>query len=285
MDSKIAIGGQALIEGVMMRSKDRYAMSVRGPDKKISTKIIKIKDRWYNRIPIIRGITRFAETISIGIRSLSYSANISTGEEDNFSTAEMVFTVVLSLGMTVLLFYAAPLFLARFITESRGVLFNVIDGIVRILIFLGYLLVISLLPDIKRIFQYHGAEHMTVHAYEQGEKLTVKNVKKYTTLHPRCGTNFILIVFVLSIIFFTFVHVEGYFSRLGARLLLLPVIAGVSYEFLRFAGKYYENPLVKVIVFPGLFLQNITTRKPDDSMIEVAIKALKAAVKPAQASS
>jgi len=140
------------------------------------------------------------------------------------------------------------------------------------------LLVISLMPDIRRIFQYHGAEHMTVHAFEHGEKLTVKNIKKYTTLHPRCGTSFVLIVFILSIFFFTFIPVKGYFYRLGMRLLLLPLIAGVSYEFLRFAGKNFDNPIVKLIFSPGILLQKITTKKPEDHMIEVAIKALNAAV-------
>jgi uncharacterized protein YqhQ len=135
------------------------------------------------------------------------------------------------------------------------------------------------MPDIKRVFQYHGAEHMTVSCYEKGEKLTVKNVRKFSTLHPRCGTNFIIIVLVLSIFFFAFLPVNGFFEKLLARIILLPVIAGVSYEFLRIAGKYYTNPIIKVLFSPGILLQKITTKQPDDSMIEVAIKALKLAVK------
>ncbi|MBN2368297.1 DUF1385 domain-containing protein [Candidatus Woesearchaeota archaeon] len=279
MSSKLTIGGQAVIEGVMMRSADKYAICVRRPDKKISTKIIPIKkDQWYNKIPIIRGITRFCETLYIGMNSITYSASEAMGEEESMNAGELFFTILLSIGMTILLFYMAPLFIARFLTKSNGVLFNVIDGLARIVIFLAYLYIISLMPDIRRVFQYHGAEHMTVHAYEHGEKLTVKNIRKHTTLHPRCGTNFLLIVFILSIFFFTAIPVRTYLYRLGIRLLLLPLIAGIAYEILKVSGKYYENPIVKLMAWPGLMLQKITTREPEDDMINVAIKSLKSVI-------
>ena len=279
---KITIGGQALIEGVMMRSTDKYAICVRRPDKKISTKIIKIKTN-KNKIanlPIIRGMVRFVETLGIGVKSISYSALESQGEEEeSLSKWEMIFNVGLSIGLTVLLFYILPLFLTRFITKDAGFIFNLVDGILRLTIFLIYLIAISFMPDIKRIFQYHGAEHKTVYCFENKELLTVKNVQKYTTLHPRCGTNFILIVFVASLLVFTLIPVQGYWARLGFRLLLLPLIAGMSYEILKFAGNHFENPLVKLMIWPGLMLQKITTKQPDDDMVEVAIKSLKAVIK------
>jgi uncharacterized protein YqhQ len=151
--------------------------------------------------------------------------------------------------------------------------------VIRLVFFLVYLLLISLMPDIKRIFQYHGAEHMTVFAYEHGENLTVKNIRKYSTLHPRCGTNFIMIVIILSILVFSFLPVGTFIERFAYRILLLPVIAGIAYEFLRLGGKFYGNPLVKFLVYPGILLQKITTRQPDDKMIEVAVAAINASVK------
>ena len=275
--SKLTIGGQAVIEGVMMRSKTKYAIAVRKPNKKISVKKFKLKDyKKINKIPIIRGIFRFVETLNIGIQGITYSASESMGEEEQINAWEMFLTIIVSIVMTIVLFYMIPLFLARFITNSTGLLFNVMDGILRLVIFLIYLLIIAQLPDIKRVFQYHGAEHMTVHCYESGKKLTTKNIKQYSTLHPRCGTNFILIVFIMSLFIFTFIPYRGYLYRLGTRLLLLPLIAGLSYEFLKFAGKYQENKLIAILTYPGLLLQKITTKKPEDSMIKVAVKSLEA---------
>jgi uncharacterized protein YqhQ len=286
MQEKLTIGGQAVIEGVMMRTDDKYAICIRRPDKKISTKIVDIKKNKSKiaSLPVIRGIIRFVETLQIGVKSISYSASESVGEEEKLSSWDLFLTLVFSIGMTILLFYAAPFFVAKLLTENKGILFNLLDGILRLIIFLSYLLIISLMPDIRRIFQYHGAEHMAVHCFEHGEKLTVKNVRKYTTLHPRCGTNFILIVFIVSLLFFSFLPVEGYLLKLAARILFLPLIAGISYEFLKLAGKYHEkSSLVRLLDYPGLLLQKITTRRPEDGMIEVAIKAL-AAVKKASKS-
>jgi uncharacterized protein YqhQ len=282
MEEKQTIGGQAVIEGVMMRTNDKYAICVRKPDKKISTRIVEIK-KSKNKIaglPVIRGIVRFVETLQIGVKSISYSASESVGDEEKLSSWDLFLTLLFSIGMTILLFYAAPFFVAKILTDNSGLLFNLLDGLIRLAIFLIYLLLISLMPDIRRIFQYHGAEHMAVHCFEHGEKLTVKNVKKYTTLHPRCGTNFILIVFIVSMLFFSFLPLDGYLQKLAARIIFLPVIAGVSYEFLKLAGKYHEkSALVRLLDYPGLLLQKITTRKPEDGMIEVAIKALNAVKK------
>ena len=281
MSSKIKIGGQALIEGVMMRSAHKYAICIRKPNKKISTKIIKVKPskHWFLNFPIIRGCIRFIESLKIGIQSISYSAQESMGEEEEqITNKELFLTVLFSIGMTIILFYLAPLILTKFLTKSTGVVFNIIDGLFRLTIFLIYLYIISFIPDIRRIFQYHGAEHKTVFCYENKEKLNLKNVKKFSTLHPRCGTNFILFVFVLSIFFLSLINVTGFFPRLGVRLLLLPLIAGVSYELLKFAGDHFENNFVKLLIYPGLMLQKITTKEPTDDMIEVAIKSLKAAL-------
>ncbi|MCM2325138.1 MAG: DUF1385 domain-containing protein [Candidatus Woesearchaeota archaeon] len=279
MDSKITIGGQALIEGVMMRSNERYAIAVRRPDKKISIKLIPVQKAKYGFMnwPLLRGFFRFIETLMIGINSLSYSATESQGEkEESLSKKDLVLTLFISIGMTFGLFYFLPLLLTKFITDTRGFYFNLIDGVLRLAIFLIYLSAISFMPDIRRVFQYHGAEHKAVYCYESKKPLTVKNVQKFSTLHPRCGTNFILIVFVLSIFFFTIVNVQGFFYKLALRILMLPIIAGFSYEVLKFAGNHFENPIVKAIIWPGLMLQKITTKEPEDDMVEVAIKSLKA---------
>jgi uncharacterized protein YqhQ len=278
MESKITIGGQALIEGVMMRSTTKYALCVRKPNRKISTKIIKVRNSWLAKVPIIRGCYRFIETIYIGVKAISYSATESSGEDEKLNNGEIIITLLFSFGIFFLLFYLLPLLLARVLTQNKGTFFNLIDGIARLIIFFAYLVVISAFSDIKKVFQYHGAEHMTVLCYENNENLTVKNIKKFSTLHPRCGTNFILIVFVVSIFIFSFIPVKTLFYRFGMRLVLLPLIAGISYEILRFAGKHYDNILVKILIFPGILMQKITTKKPKDYMIKVAIKALKAAI-------
>jgi uncharacterized protein YqhQ len=281
MESKITIGGQAVIEGVMMRSDSRYAICVRKPDGKISTRIVPIKKNkaWYNTMPVIRGCVRFFESLRMGVDSLEFSATESQGEDsEKIRPWELGLAIFFSLGITIVLFYVVPLFLARLLTDSSGILFNLLDGLIRLSLFVAYLLLISLMPDIRRVFQYHGAEHKTVHCYENKEKLTVKNVQKYTTLHPRCGTSFILIVFIMSIVFFSFIQTQNFAERLGLRLLLLPIIAGISYEALRASARHLGNPIVKVMVFPGLMLQKITTRQPDDRMVEIAIKSLKSAL-------
>ena len=280
MSSKITVGGQAVIEGVMMRSLDKYVIAVRRPDKKISTKEFPINSSKskYATLPITRGIIKFAETLVIGVKSITYSANEAVGEEEQLTAKELYMTVAFSVFMTIALFYLLPLTLTKVFTKSGGVFFNLIDGFLRITIFLAYLLGISLLSDVRRLFQYHGAEHKAVHCYEAGKKLTVKNVQSFTTLHPRCGTSFILIVFIISILFFSLFPVSGYIDRLLLRLLLLPVIAGVSYELLRASGKHSEKGIVKFFIYPGLMLQKITTKEPTDDMVEVAIKSLKLAL-------
>lgn len=294
------IGGQALIEGIMMRTNDKYSICVRLQNKKLITKVFEINQQKFlnldiMKIPIIRGIARFIETLVIGTKALLFSASFyedsdikennkkkekktNSKKQKNFNKlneSEIIITIVFSLMIAFSLFYFLPLFIAK-LTNTSGLIFHLIEGIVRLLIFFIYLFLISLMPDIKKVFQYHGAEHMTVHCYEHNEKLTIKNIKKYETLHPRCGTNFILIVFIFSIIIFSFINHKNFLIKLIIRILLIPIIAGISYEFLKFSGKHINNPIVKILNTPGMFLQKITTKKPNDEMIKVAIKALNA---------
>lgn len=278
----LSVGGQAVIEGVMMRSKDKVAIAVRNPKNKIESKIIPIKygptTAKLIKIPIIRGVIMLWETLSLGFKALQYSANVATGEEEDASFKEMATLIIISAAFGVGLFILAPLFLTKLITKQNGLVFNLIDGIIRIGILLSYLLIISLFADVRRIFQYHGAEHMAVATFEAKKKLIVKNVRKYSRLHPRCGTNFLLIVFIVSIIVFSFVNSPSIAVKFFSRIILVPLIAGISYEFLKFGGKYNNNPIVMLFLLPGLGLQLITTRKPDDRQIEVAIASLKKAL-------
>jgi uncharacterized protein YqhQ len=279
--AKQAIGGQAVIEGVMMKSKKKLAIAVRKPNKKIAVKKKKLDSAIHRnvlfRIRFIRGIFVLIETMIIGINALSYSANESIDKkEEKLGKGAIAITIGVAALLAVGLFIILPLFLTRLVTESNGALFNLIDGVIRIGIFLVYIGGISVMKDVRRLFQYHGAEHKSVFCYESGKKLTVKNAKKFSCLHPRCGTTFIIIVLVLSILLFSLITSPSWVAKLLIRLAFIPIIAGLSYEFIRWASKYYENPVVKVLIAPGLAMQLLTTREPDNKQIEVAIKALKA---------
>ena len=217
------------------------------------------------------------ETMVIGINALSYSANESIDKkEEKLGKGAIALTIGVAALLAVGLFIVLPLFLTGLVTESDGILFNLIDGVIRIGIFLAYIGGISVMKDVRRLFQYHGAEHKSVFCYESGKKLTVKNAKKFSCLHPRCGTTFIIIVLVLSILLFSLVTSPSWVVKLLIRLAFIPVIAGLSYEFIRWASKYYDNPVVKALIAPGIAMQLLTTREPDNKQIEVAIKALKA---------
>lgn len=275
-------GGQALIEGVMMRGRDNVAIAVRRSDDDISCKLEGIKSV-ADKLPILkkpflRGTVALIEALVLGIKALTYSANESAGcEEEELSKGEIAFTIAIALGLGILLFFIAPAVLAHLLNSFVVGSFwqNLIEGIIRISIFLLYVLGISKLKDIKRVFQYHGAEHKVIHTYEAGEDLVVENCRKFTTLHPRCGTSFLLIVMVLSILVFSLFGVNVFWWRILSRIILLPVIAGLSYEILKFAGAHTDKPIMKVLNWPGLMLQKITTSEPDDSQLEVAICALK----------
>jgi uncharacterized protein YqhQ len=287
----ITAGGQAVIEGVMMRSTNHVAIAVRKPNNKISVKKEKLKPlgerckvlAW----PFIRGVFNLAEMLVLGVKALNYSANESAEEEEEqLSEWHIVLSIVIAFGFAILLFKFVPLLLAQLASDTfpfvkdHYIVFNLIDGLLKILLFVLYVLIISAMKDVNRLFQYHGAEHKAVHCYEAKKKLTIDNVKKYSTLHPRCGTSFILIVLVLSILVYTFIPQSfSFLEKLLLRLALLPVIAGISYEILRLAGKFSDSIIMRIVVWPGMMVERITTREPDRNQIEVAIKALDAVLK------
>ena len=282
------IGGQAVIEGIMMRNQDRYSIGVRKPDKSIEVKVEDYRSfipcKTLTKIPFVRGVFNFIDSMVIGMKTLTYSASFYEDEEDagkpkdEKSEALMMggtvaLSIVLAIGIFMLLpYFAASLF--RRLTDSALVI-SVLEGVLRLVIFLGYIALISRMEDIQRVFQYHGAEHKCINCIEHGMELNVENVQKSSRLHRRCGTSFLLIVMVVSIIFFLFIRVNSPLLRVVVRILLVPVIAGVSYEFIRLAGKS-ENPVVLTLSKPGLWLQKLTTREPEDDMVEVAIAAVEA---------
>lgn len=293
---KTSIGGQAIIEGVMMRGPEDIAIAVRKPNSEIVVE--KKKSQSYAKkykvlgIPLIRGVVAFIESLVIGLNAITYSAQFyDDGEEDaqpgrfeklltkifkdKLETVIMAFSIILSLGFAVLFFFIVPSLLIGLINKlsSNTILKNILEGIIRLVLFIVYILLISRMKDIKRVFQYHGAEHKTIYCYENQEELTVENARKYSTLHPRCGTNFLLIVMVVSIFVFSFLGWPDPLMRVLSRVLLLPVVAGVSYEILKFVGKS-DSKIVRAITYPGLLLQKLTTAEPDDSQLEVAIAAL-----------
>jgi len=278
-EPSLAFGGQAVIEGVMIRSKKHVVICVRQPNGEISTKteeINSISERYkVLRLPLIRGIVALVESVYLGVKGLYFSANVNLEEEDEkIEPKEMAITFVLAIALAIILFSITPFFLTSLLTPFRGVIFVVIEGIIRIAIFLLYLVIVTLIPDFRRILQYHGAEHTAINAHEAGVELNVKNAKEYSKLHPRCGTSFLLIVLIISILLFSVVPNQDYITRLSYRIVLIPVISAISYEALKISDRYKNSIIMKALVTPGLGLQWLTTRKPDDDMIEVAIKAV-----------
>ncbi len=285
---KARVGGQAVIEGVMMRGPKLRATAVRDPQGKIQVECMpvhSIADRFpILKKPFLRGTVALVESLVMGIQSLSYSAKMAGEEEEQLSDKEIASTVVVALVLASILFIAIPTGAARLfhtITEDPFFL-NIMEGLLRLAIFLGYITGISRMKGIHRVFQYHGAEHKTIHCFEAGEELTVENVQKHSRLHPRCGTNFLLIVMIVSIFVFAFLGWPSLLERIVSRILLLPVVAGISFELIRFAGES-ESPFVAQLVAPGLWLQYLTTRPPEDDMVEVAIASLKAVLPEEQA--
>ncbi|MBW2995060.1 DUF1385 domain-containing protein [Candidatus Woesearchaeota archaeon] len=278
------IGGQAVIEGVMMKSDNRYSVAVRSKTNKITLK----KEKFVSvtekskilKLPLIRGLFILIETLILGLKVLSYSVDMSAKDEgEELSRLSLILTIGFSVLMAIGLFIALPLFLTKIITRAEGFLFNLIDGIFRLVIFLVYVVSISLLKDVRRIFEYHGAEHMAVNCYDAKKKLTLENVNKYSTLHPRCGTAFLMIVLIISILVFSLIPTSSFLMRLLTRILLFPVIAGISYEVLKLSDTYRKSRFIWLVSLPGLAMQKITTRKPDNNQIEVAVTALKALIK------
>lgn len=289
------IGGQAILEGVMMRGKKMYAVAIRKPDKEIvvdKKNVKSYKDRpAILRLPIIRGAVALVDSLVIGMKTITYSAEFLDIEEeepskldkyiekkfgDKFNDILIGFSVVIAIIMAIGLFMVLPTWISSFL---NGIIpgtwaLGIIEGIVRILIFLLYLVLITKMNDIKRLFQYHGAEHKTINCFEDEQDLTVENVKNHSRFHKRCGTSFLLIVMVVSMLVFVFVRVDTVSMRVLSRIILFPVIAGISYELIKWAGNS-DSKFVQIISAPGMCLQRLTTAEPDDSMIEVAIAAMK----------
>jgi len=300
MKKKLTIGGQAVMEGVMVLSPKKYAVSVRKPNKKIITKITKLPKNTSSirKWPIIRGILNLVRMLIIGMRAMMWSANQAVGDKDEkITTKEIAFILIFSLLLGIAVFKGIPYSLTFIIgvqEEQSPILFNIIDGIIRVSLFVLYIWVISFMKDIKRLFQYHGAEHMSIHCYEKNLKLNVANVRKFSTVHPRCGTAFIIIVFLVAIFAYSlipsfamflypnFLELGFWWRRLilfSVRVLIfLPLVAGISYEILKASARFPSNPILKVISLPGLWLQKLTTNKPTNKQIEVAIMAVKKAV-------
>jgi uncharacterized protein YqhQ len=270
------IGGQAVIEGVMMKNKLNLAVAVRLPNDEIKIKKTKLKPlHKLLKLPFIRGTTTLFYIMVIGIKALVWSANQALGEEEELGFWELVGTLGLSLFFALVFFVGVP-FGVTWLTGLEGLGFNVVEGIIRVALFVGYVFAISYMKDIKRMFQYHGAEHMAANCYEFGHELTVENVRKYSTIHPRCGTSFIMLVLIISIILFTFIDTGSHLLNFVLRFPLIPVVAGISYELLRLGGMFRKSLFMRVLIAPGKWVQKITTQKPDDKMIEVAIASLNA---------
>lgn len=299
MEKKTTVGGQAVIEGVMMRGSKGLATAVRLPNgsievKKESSESLTKKNKFFG-FPIIRGFISLIESLIIGIKSLEYSASFFEDDEEESeskfdkwfdkvfkekgNSVLMGISLVLSLAFSILLFFILPTALTSLVKKtitSNVVVLNIIEGIIRVIIFISYIFIVGKLEDIKRVYQYHGAEHKTIFCYESGIDLTPENAKKFGRLHPRCGTNFLFLVMVISIIIFSFTGWQSIGQRVISRVLLLPVVSGVTYEVIKWLGKS-NSKISKIIAWPGLLLQKITTQEPDESMLEVAITSLKAA--------
>jgi uncharacterized protein YqhQ len=280
------IGGQAVLEGVMMRGPSAWSVAVRKPDGDIAEvnrpiASVLLRHRWL-RIPIVRGVVALGESLAIGFRALAISANYAAqqeGEDGEVQTeltrAQLLFAFGIAIGFALLLFKVSPALITNWLpVESTGA-FVVVEGLVRVCIFMAYLLLISLLPDLKRVFQYHAAEHKAINAYEAGDELEPERVARHSLLHVRCGTAFLLYVMVIAIFVFAFFGRPSWLGLIASRILLLPVIAGIAYEVIRFAGQRPNNPFLRTLLAPGLWLQRLTTREPTLDQIEVSIRALR----------
>src|SRR5918996_3647169 len=280
------IGGQAVLEGVMMRSPSKWALAVRKPNGVIAEVQRPIKSlmarHWFWRLPVIRGVIALGESLAIGFRALAISANYAAQEESEdgevsteLSRGALIFAFAIAIGFAVMLFKVTPALLTSWLPIDRTGVFVVVEGLIRVTIFILYLSVISLLPDLRRVFQYHGAEHKAINALEAGEELSPQTVQRFSLIHPRCGTAFLLYVMVIAIFVFAFVGQPAWYWLIASRILLLPVIAGLAYEVIRFAGKHSDSAVLMTLLAPGLWLQRLTTREPTLDQLEVSIRALK----------
>jgi uncharacterized protein YqhQ len=281
-----AIGGQAVLEGVMMRGPGNWAVAVRKPDGEIAQVCRTIESPMARhrvfRLPVIRGVVALGESLTIGFRALAISANYAAqeeGQEDvetELSRGQLFFAFAVAIGFAVLLFKVGPAILVdKLVPVHSGWAFVLVEGLVRVTVFIVYLALISLLPDLRRVFQYHAAEHKAINAYEAGEPLEPAVVQRYSLIHPRCGTAFLLWVMVVAIFVFAFFGRPAWYWLIVSRILLLPLIAGIAYELIRFAGKHSKNRILMTLLAPGLWLQRLTTREPTLDQLEVSIRALR----------
>jgi uncharacterized protein YqhQ len=282
------IGGQAVLEGVMMRSPAHWALAVRKPNGEIAQHTTPISSPMARhrifRLPVIRGIVALGESLAIGFRALAISANYAAQDADadekeevetELSRGAILFAFAIAIGFALALFKVTPALITKWLPIETDGLFVIVEGLIRVTIFVLYILVISLLPDLRRVFQYHGAEHKAINALEAGEELTPENVQRFSLIHPRCGTAFLLWVMVIAIFVFAFIGQPSWPWLIASRILLLPVIAGLAYEVIRFAGKHTDNRLLMAMLAPGLWLQRLTTREPTLDQLEVSIRALR----------
>jgi uncharacterized protein YqhQ len=287
MSKPFNYGGQAVIEGVMMRGRKHMAVAVRNPKGEIVLHTEPLNPRIYssfiNKVPFVRGFTMLWDALVLGMRTLMYSAQVAIEDEEDENAADfsgpMAWgTIAFSLILVVAIFFVSPLLLINLIEWLAGsvpiVVQHIIEGVVRLALFIAYIWAISHMDDIKRVFGYHGAEHKAINAYEQGVELTPEKVAQCSIVHPRCGTAFLLIVLVISIFVFALVGDPPLWLKVVSRVVLIPVIAGIAYEFLKFSAAHQQNPIIKILIAPGLALQKMTTREPDMSMLEVSIAAL-----------
>ncbi|MCW5875754.1 MAG: DUF1385 domain-containing protein [Anaerolineales bacterium] len=274
-------GGQAVIEGVMMRGRTHMAIAMRAPDGEIalhSEALGPIYSSRWARIPFLRGLVLLWDALGLGSRALTISANLQTGEDEKLEGWQLTLTMLTSFGIAIGLFFLLPAGLGQFLDDLLGLpplASALVEGLLRLAILIGYLTIIGRLPEITRVYGYHGAEHKTIHAYEAGVPLTPREVAKFPREHPRCGTAFLLSVVVLSILVFAFLGPMPLLMRMGVRLLLIPLLASLAYEYLRITARHIGNPLVRLLVTPNLALQRLTTREPDEAMLEVGIAAFK----------
>jgi uncharacterized protein YqhQ len=279
------VGGQAVLEGVMMRSPSNWAVAVRKPDGAIAQVCRPITSPMARhrifRLPIIRGVVALGESLAIGFRALSISAQYAAQEEDEdgevsteLSRGALFFAFAIAIGFAIMLFKVTPALITNWLPIERTGAFVIVEGLIRVTLFIAYICLISFLPDLRRVFQYHGAEHKAINAYEAGEELRPEVVQRYSLIHPRCGTAFLLWVMVIAIFVFAFFGRPAWYWLIASRILLLPVIAGLAYELIRFAGKHQANPVLMTLLAPGLWLQRLTTREPTLEQLEVSIRAL-----------
>jgi uncharacterized protein YqhQ len=278
------IGGQAVLEGVMMRSPSSWAVAVRKPDGGIAQVCRPVSSlmarRRIFRFPVVRGVIALGESLAIGFRALAYSANVVAQEGDEeekveLSRGQIIFAFAIAIGFALMLFKVGPALITSRLGIDRTGLFVVVEGLIRVGIFIAYLVLISFLPDLRRVFQYHAAEHKAINAYEAGEELTPERVQRFSLIHPRCGTAFLLWVMVIAIFVFAFFGRPAWYWLILSRIAMLPVIAGLAYELIRFAGKHQGNRFLMAVLAPGLWLQRLTTRQPTLDQIEVSIRALR----------